>query len=89
MMITINIPSSLARFTDNQTAVQLPIDNTSNLLEVLCQQYEKLRANILDEHGDLIPYVNIYINGQHLNQTPNRPIHSNDTIDVVTALVGG
>lgn len=88
-MIKINIHSSLARFTDNQTELRLPIDNTSNILTVLCQHYEKLRANILDEQGDLTPYVNIYVNGKNLNQIPNSPITPNDTIDMVTSLVGG
>jgi molybdopterin converting factor small subunit len=88
-MIRFNIHSSLARFTNNQTELKLLIDNTSNILGVLCQHYEKLRANIVDEQGDLIPYVNIYVNGKNLNQIPSSPINPNDTIDMVTALVGG
>jgi len=88
-MIKINIHSSLARFTNNQTELELPIDNTSNILTELCQHYEKLRANILDEQGCLIPYVNIYVNGKNLNQIQDSPITPNDTIDIVTALVGG
>lgn len=88
-MIKINIHSSLARFTNNQTELQLPIDNTSNILSTLGQHYQQLHANILDEEGDLTPYVNVYVNGTNLQQIPNRPMQPNDTIDIVTALVGG
>jgi molybdopterin converting factor small subunit len=88
-MIKINIHSSLARFTNNQTELKLPIDNTSNILAVLGQHYEKLHANILDEQGSLSPYVNIYVNGTSVRQIPNTSITAKDTIDIVTALVGG
>ena len=88
-MIKINIHSSLARFTNNQTQLDLPIDHTTTLLSVLCQHYEKLRTNILDESGELTPYVNIYVNGKNLNQLNHGPLNPNDTVDIVTALVGG
>jgi molybdopterin converting factor small subunit len=88
-MIKVNIHSSLARFTNNQTQLELPIDNTTTILSVLCQHYEKLRTSILDEKGELTPYVNIYVNGANLNQLTPSPLNHNDTVDLVTALVGG
>ncbi|CEG55748.1 MoaD/ThiS family protein [Legionella fallonii] len=88
-MAKVNVHSSLVRFTDNQNQLELPIDNTSQLIPLLCQYYEKLRANILDSDGALTPYVNIYVNGKNLNQLQDIPISENDNIDIVTALVGG
>lgn len=88
-MIKVNIHSSLARFTNNQSQLELPIDNTANILSSLCQHYEKLRTNILDINGELTPFVNIYVNGKNLKQLTASPISAEDKIDIVTALVGG
>lgn len=88
-MIKINIHSSLSRFTNNQTQLELPLDNTATLLSVLGQHYEKLHTNIVDENGALTPYVNIYVNGEHLNHLTHRALTPKDSVDIVTALVGG
>lgn len=88
-MIKINIHSSLTRFTNNQKQIELSIDKTSNILSQLCQHYEQLKANILDHQGMLSPYVNIYVNGKNLNQLSDQSLNAGDTIDIVTALVGG
>lgn len=88
-MIKINVHSSLTRFTNDQSQLELPIKSTSNLLDQLCLHYDKLRTNILDDRGLLSPYVNIYVNGKNLNQLPDMPLGDTDKIDIVTALVGG
>jgi sulfur-carrier protein len=88
-MIKINIHSSLIRFTNNQSQLELPIEKTSSIIPILCQYYEKLRTNILDSNGELTPYVNIYVNGKNLNQLPDTLLRPEDKIDIVTALVGG
>lgn len=88
-MIKINIHSSLARFTNNQTQLELPIEHSSAIVSTLCQHYDKLKRTILDEQGELTPYVNIYVNGTPLNQMNHHPMNPQDTVDVITALVGG
>lgn len=88
-MAKINIHASLVRFTNNQNQLELPINKTSHLIPMLCQHYEKLGDNILDSNGELIPYVNIYVNGKNLNQLPDLSLNNEDKIDIVTALVGG
>lgn len=88
-MIKINVHSSLVRFTNNQSQLELPIETTSSIIPILCQYYEKLQANILDGNGELTPYVNIYVNGKNLNQLQDTLVSPHDKIDIVTALVGG
>jgi hypothetical protein len=88
-MININIHSSLARFNNNKTQLELPVSNTTTIVSVLCQHHEKLRTTIIDEHDELTPHVTIYVNGQHLDHLNHSPFSSNDPVDIVTALVGG
>lgn len=89
-MAKINIHPSLVRFTNQQHQLELPIASTETLVSSLCAHYPSLKTVILDADGELTPYVNIYINGKQINHFP--PQHSvlaEDTVDVLTALVGG
>ena len=89
-MAKVNIHPSLVRFTNNQNQLELSVDKASVVLSMLCEHYPMLKSSIFNMHGELTPYVNIYINGKNINQcVPHLPLTSADQIDVVTALVGG
>ena len=88
-MIKINIHSSLVRFTNNENQIELAIDKTSSIIPNLCEHYEQLKNNILDKNGALSPFINIYVNGKNINQLDDISLQHSDTIDIVTALVGG
>ena len=89
-MAKVNIHPSLVRFTNNENQLELSVDKAAQVISTLCEHYPMLKSSILNVDGDLTPYVNIYINGKHLNQCiPHLPLAHHDQIDVVTALVGG
>ena len=89
-MAKINIHPSLARFTNHQNQFELAVETPETLIATLCTHYPLLKTTILNAHGGLIPYVNIYINGKHLTQYQGQHrLADDDTIDILTALVGG
>ncbi|MDA9271931.1 MoaD/ThiS family protein [bacterium] len=89
-MAKINIHPSLSRFTQHQNQFELDIETPDMLIATLCTYYPLLKSTILSAQGDLIPYVNIYINGKHLKQCyAQQRLTQDDNIDVLTALVGG
>lgn len=89
-MAKVRVHPSLVRFTNHQNELELSVDKAAAVLSMLCQHYPMLKSSILNGHGELTPYVNIYINGKNLNQcVPHLPLTHDDHIDVVTALVGG
>lgn len=89
-MAFVNIHPSLTRFTQNQKTFKLSIHNTAELIAALRQHCPILVDRILNAKNELIPYVNVYLNGKNINQyaTPQM-IHEEDKVDIVTALVGG
>lgn len=89
-MVEVCIHSSLTRFTENQPIVELEIDTISELIPALCQRYPLLKTSLLTETGELTPYVNCYIDGEHLSEyTLHTELKSGAKIDLITALVGG
>ena len=89
-MAKINIHPSLVRFTNQQHQLELSIESTETLISSLCTHYPLLKTVILDDSGELTPYVNVYINGKNINYFPTQySLLAEDTVDVLTALVGG
>lgn len=89
-MALVNIHPSLVRFTNNRSTLELAIENTADVLKLLCEHYPTLATRIINAQGELTPYVNIYVNGKNINQyTTPKAILKEDSIDLVTSLVGG
>ncbi|CDZ77626.1 MoaD family protein [Legionella massiliensis] len=89
-MAEIYIHPSLVRFTDNQKTLELAISTIEELIPALCAKFPKLKANLLDDSGELTPFVNCYINGKNLRSyDPKSLIMPDAKAEIVTALVGG
>ncbi|ETO92809.1 MoaD/ThiS family protein [Legionella oakridgensis] len=89
-MAEIYIHPSLIRFTNNQNKIELSVSTIDELIPTLCQMFPQLKGSILNEAGELTPYVNCYINGKNLNSYAERtPLMADAKIDIVTAMVGG
>ncbi|AHE67564.1 hypothetical protein Loa_02020 [Legionella oakridgensis ATCC 33761 = DSM 21215] len=63
-MAEIYIHPSLIRFTNNQNKIELSVSTIDELIPTLCQMFPQLKGSILNEAGELTPYVNCYINGK-------------------------
>lgn len=89
-MADLHIHPSLARFSDNQNTISLESASIEGILPELCQKYPKLKKTILDENGELNPYVNLYVNGESIReQVGSKLLQGTDKIELITALVGG
>lgn len=89
-MINVNMHASLSHYTNNESVVTLAISTVDEMIPMLCQLFPRLKRNLVNEAGELSPYVNCYINGKHITAfTPKTVLQASDKIDFVTALVGG
>lgn len=89
-MAEIHIHASLTRFTDNQNRIELPISTVGEIIPDLCREFPSLTTSLLDASGIPSPYINLYIDGKHLNSCENdTKLLDNTKIDIITALVGG
>ena len=90
-MPTIRIPAPLRKLTENQEEIPVPGCRLDDALKHLVTAYPELRERILDEHGGIRRFVNIFVNDEDVrflrgNETP---VADSDVISIVPALAGG
>lgn len=78
-----------------QKSVEYPVEGTitvSQLLDGLIQIYPGLRAELLDEEGELLERIHILVNGRdvpYLQDALQTEITAKDTINIFPAVGGG
>ena len=60
-MISIQIPTALRKFTDNQGSVDVDGATVGEALKNLAEKFPDVGKNILDENGTARNFVNIYL----------------------------
>lgn len=60
-MISIQIPTALRKFTDNQGSVDVDGATVGEALKNLAEKFPDVGKNILDENGTPRNFVNIYL----------------------------
>ena len=62
------------------------------MLDSVIARYPKLRAELLDERGDLWPHVHVFVNGrdtQYLPAAMETPLTQDETINIFPPVAGG
>ncbi|MFO7681423.1 MAG: ubiquitin-like small modifier protein 1 [Chloroflexota bacterium] len=78
-----------------QKTVELPIVEgftVQDVLEAIVETYPALRAELMDENGQLLGHVHLFINGRdapYLDNMMATQIKATDKIDVFPAVGGG
>ncbi len=78
-----------------QKTVELPIEDGATVqavLEMIVDRYPDLRAELMDENGQLYGHVHLFINGRdapYLENMMQTKIKPTDKIDVFPAVGGG
>lgn len=91
MNIIIRIPSPLRRFTQEAPQVSLEASHVGEALAQLCKSYPKLELQLLDEHGKLRNFVNIFYNKVDIRQLQGleTAIEADSELRIVPAIAGG
>lgn len=90
-MAQLKIPSPLRAFTGGQAEVAVVGENVGQVMESLIQQHPDLRQHLFNGHGELRPFVNLYLNSEdirHLQQL-DTPVDENDRLMIVPSIAGG
>ncbi|HFE67565.1 MAG TPA: MoaD/ThiS family protein [Chloroflexi bacterium] len=78
-----------------QKTVELPIENgatVQDVLETIVEKYPDMRQELMDENGQLLGHVHLFINGRdalYLENMMQTKIKPTDKIDVFPAVGGG
>jgi len=90
-MAQVHFTSALKRFFPNLTPTQIPATSVQNLIEDLETNYPGLKNYLLLDNGQLRQHVNIFINGELIQDTQHLSdaLNPHDEVYILQALSGG
>jgi molybdopterin synthase sulfur carrier subunit len=89
--VTVYIPTSFRRATNNRDRVEVTAIDISGLLDQLEASYGGLKGLVRDEGGEVHHHVNIYVNSEAIEslQGVHTPLKDGDEVTIIPALAGG
>ena len=90
-MSTIRVPAPLRAYTEGQHEVSIEAETVSSALGILVNRYPNLSAHLFDEHGQLRPYINVFINEQDVRdlQGIQTSLEDSDRLMILPSIAGG
>ncbi|MGB7347660.1 MAG: MoaD/ThiS family protein [Pirellulaceae bacterium] len=90
-MSKIKIPTVMRTHTDGKREIELESSDVGGLLAALTQQYPGLRELLLDDGGELLSYVNVFVNDANIRDLDGNAtkLDDRDEVFVVPAMAGG
>ena len=90
-MAQLKIPSPLRAYTNGQAEVAVEGENVGQVMESLIQSHPDLRQHLFNGHGELRPFVNLYLNSEDVRhlQVMDTPVNEHDRLMIVPSIAGG
>lgn len=91
MAIEVRIPTILRTYTDGERAVDSTGANVAELIESLESAHSGIKDRLIDEHGGLRRFVNLYVNDEDVRFTGglDTALSEGDTVVILPAVAGG
>jgi molybdopterin synthase sulfur carrier subunit len=91
MPIPVSIPTPLRPLTGNLDTVEVDGATVADLLAALDKKYPGIGERLLDAHGNVRRFVNIYVNGEDIRflQDKETPVKPGEEVSIVPAIAGG
>ena len=91
MTVLVEIPHAISRYSDEQTAVEIPGATVGEVLDVLWERFPKLKSRVLDQAGSFHPSLLLFQNGRKLSRSgfQNLPVHDGDHLEIIALAEGG
>ncbi len=90
MSIKVHINSLLYQYTNNQSTAEVNGDTVGQCLEHLVEQFPSLKKALFNENGELLSYIEIYINEE--SAYPDelaKPVKPGDELHILFMVDGG
>jgi sulfur-carrier protein len=89
--VTVYIPTSFRRATNNRDRVEVTAIDVSRMLDQLESWFGGLKGLVRDEGGEVHHHVNIYVNSEAIEslQGLRTPLRDGDEVTIIPALAGG
>jgi molybdopterin synthase sulfur carrier subunit len=91
MRVTVYIPTPFRRATANRDRVDVSARDVSGVLDELERAHEGLRGLVRNEAGRVHDHVNVYVNGNAIEDLSGlaTPLEDGDEVTIIPALAGG
>lgn len=89
--VTIRVPTILRPHVGGRATVDGEGSTLREVLDGLDLRYPGLQGAIVDGHGGLHRFVNVYVNGEDVRYMAalETPVNEGDTISILPAIAGG
>lgn len=91
MAVRVRIPTPLRRLTNGERVVEVEGADLQAAIDNLDRRFPGIRARILDERGDVLQFVNIFVNERDIRflQGVRTPLEDGAEVSIVPAMAGG
>jgi len=91
MAISVRIPTPLRKLTHDLDTVQVEATNIGELIGSLEKTYPGIRERLVDEHGTVRRFVNIFVNDEDIRFLEDQAtvLKGGDEVSIVPAIAGG
>jgi molybdopterin converting factor small subunit len=90
MSVSIEIPTILREYSNNQSSFQVNGETVGEALRDLGKQSPGLKKMLLDKDGKLMRSYDVFVNGKSAYpQMMTHPVKDNDKLNIIMLIQGG
>jgi len=91
MSVIFEVPVALVRYSNSQISLELEGENVQETLDNLWLRFPELRKRVLDDTGELFPYLLLFRNGRKLprNDFSSIAVVNGDKLELIALAEGG
>jgi len=91
MGVQVRIPTPLRRLTNGERLVHVQGADLAQAIDDLDRRFPGIRSRILDNHGEVLRFVNIFVNEQDIRFLSGlqTPLAEGAEVSIVPAMAGG
>ncbi|MEC7923780.1 MAG: MoaD/ThiS family protein [Actinomycetota bacterium] len=91
MPVTIRIPTTLRVLTSGEAEVSAVEGTVGEVIEQLCGSYPDFQGRLVDDEGNLLRFVNMYVEDEDVRflQGMETQVTDGQTISIIPAVAGG
>ena len=90
MSIEVKMPSTFARYTNNQRVATAKGSTVGECLDYLVKQFPDLKPALFDKKGQFHHYIDIYVNQESAYpEALNKRVKNGDKLQLMIHIAGG
>jgi molybdopterin synthase sulfur carrier subunit len=91
MAVHVRIPTPLRRITNGERVIEVNGHDLAQAIDDLDRRFPGIRAKILDERGEVLQFVNIFVNERDVRFLAGlkTPLEEGAEVSIVPAMAGG